>query len=230
MELERYSKILSKHPREIVLLKGRPCFWGKCTFCDYIEDNTRDRELIASVNEEVLAKVTGEFGVLEVINSGSVFELPKSTWAIIKKLVDEKGIHKLFFEAHWSFRNRLQEVRDYFGIEIWFKIGVETFDNHFRQEVLDKGADFQTPEEVEAFYDSACLMVGIKGQTKEMIRKDIQIMKTHFKHGTVNVFVENTTPVKADLELIRWFEQEFGYLNDNPKIEVLWHNTDFGVG
>jgi hypothetical protein len=73
------------------------------------------------MNEEILSQVTGECGVLEVINSGSVFEFPKETWAKIKQVVDEKQIRKLFFEEHWGFRSRLQEVRDYFGVEVWFK-------------------------------------------------------------------------------------------------------------
>lgn len=158
------------------------------------------------------------------------FELPRETWADIKQVVEEKGIKKLFFEAHWSFHKRLQQVRDYFGVEVWFKTGVETFDNYYRQEVLDKGADFQTPEEVAELFDSACLLVGIKGQTKEMIARDIEIIEKMFKHATVNIFIENTTPVKADSELIAWFEKEYAYLEQNPNIEVLWHNTDLGVG
>ena len=42
--MERYSRITEKNQREIVLLRAFPCAWGKCTFCDYIEDNGRDRE------------------------------------------------------------------------------------------------------------------------------------------------------------------------------------------
>ena len=34
----RYSRITQKHPREICLLRSFPCVWGKCSFCDYIED------------------------------------------------------------------------------------------------------------------------------------------------------------------------------------------------
>jgi hypothetical protein len=83
---------------------------------------------------------------------------------------------------------------------------------------------------VAALFDSACVVVGIEGQTKEMIREDMAIFQRLFKHATVNVFVENTTPVKVDLDLIKWFEQEFPFLEDHPKIEVLWHNTDLGVG
>lgn len=230
MELNRYSKILHKHPREIVLLKGRPCFWSKCNFCDYIEDNTKDNALISSINKGILHQVTGEFGVLEVINSASIFELPEDIWALIKEIITKKDIKKLFFEVHWQHYKRLQEVRDYFKVDICFKTGVETFNNEFRQNVLNKGADFKSYIEVKKYFDSPCIMVGIQGQTKEMIREDIRIIENHFKHATVNLFIENSRSIKADKKIIEWFKQEYDYLNDNNKIEVLWNNTDFGVG
>ena len=77
--MERYSRITDKNKREIVLLRAFPCVWGKCTFCDYIEDNGRDEAEMVRENREALREITGEFGVLEVINSGSCFELPKET-------------------------------------------------------------------------------------------------------------------------------------------------------
>lgn len=43
---------------KICLIKGLPCDW-KCAFCNYIEDNTTDENLINSVNTEVLSNVTG---------------------------------------------------------------------------------------------------------------------------------------------------------------------------
>ena len=98
--MERYNKITNKNPREIVLLKGRPCAWGKCRFCDYIEDNSRDVQEMNALNQEVLSHVTGELGVLEVINSGSCFELPKETLEEIRILIQTKKIKKLFFESH----------------------------------------------------------------------------------------------------------------------------------
>ena len=75
---ERYSRITAKNQREICLLRGFPCAWGKCAFCDYIEDNGRDREAMEALNRQVLSQVTGELGALEIINSGSCFELPSS--------------------------------------------------------------------------------------------------------------------------------------------------------
>lgn len=228
--MERYSVITEKNRREIVLLRAFPCAWGKCTFCDYIEDNGRDEEEMVRQNREVLSRVTGEYGVLEAINSGSCFELPRATLEDIREIVDEKKIDRLIFESHWIYRKRLDEMREFFGIPVTYKIGVETFDYDFREKVLNKHADFRRPEEVAARFDSICLMVGIEGQTKDMIRNDISAMKKYFKHGTVNVFNNNSTPIRRDEELVRWFMEEYRWLLDDPDVEVLYEITDFGVG
>lgn len=228
--MERYNKITDKNPREIVLLKGKPCAWGKCRFCDYIDDNSRDIDTINDLNYEILSRVTGELGVLEVINSGSCFELPKETLKMIKDIIIEKQIHRLFFEAHWMYRKHLQKMREYMGIPITFKIGVETFNRSFREDYLNKHANFDSPEEVRRYFDSPCLMVGIKGQTKEMIDYDIQMLKMHFELGTVNVFTNNSTDVKRDPELVDRFMNKYAYLLEDPSVEVLYEKTDFGVG
>ena len=228
--MDRYSKITNKNVREIVLLKAFPCAWGKCAFCDYIDDNSKDEQAMVRLNSEVLKNVTGEFGVLEVIDSASCFELPKATLEEIRNIIREKHISKLFFESHWIYRKTLQQMRDYMGIPVVYKIGIETFDNDFRENVLNKHADFKTPEEVAAYFDSPCLMVGIQGQTKEMIDRDIEILKTYFKLGTINIYTNNTTPIRRDDELVAWFAQKYKYLDDDPSVEVLWQNTDFGVG
>ena len=228
--MDRYSKVINKNLREIVLLKALPCIWGKCAFCDYIDDNDDNIAEINKLNKEVLNNITGEFGVLEVINSGSCFEIPRESLEYIKKIVVEKKIKKLFLESHWCYKNRLQEMRDFFGIEIIFKIGVETFDNSFRNLVLNKNANFKTVDEVKESFQSVCLLVGIKGQTKEMIAHDIDCLKRYFKLGTVNVYNNNTTPIKRDEELVRWFMNEYNWLLDDPSVEVLYDITDFGVG
>ncbi len=227
----RYNRILEKNPREIVLLKSHPCKWGRCFFCDYINDNCNDELAMTKFNNKLLKNITGEFNSLEVINSASVFELPKETLQDIKDIAEEKGIEKLYFESYYSYRHRLQEIRDFFkGIQVVFKCGIETFDDDFRNAYLKKGIVFKSPQEVSQYFESICLLVGIKGQSKEMISKDIQILLKHFKHGCINIYVDNTSPVEADPRLIDWFRNEYSYLEDMKNIEILWNNTDFGVG
>ncbi|NLL30226.1 MAG: radical SAM protein [Clostridiales bacterium] len=229
--MNRYSKITDKIKREIVLLKAYPCIWGKCSFCDYILDNSSKEEEIIKTNKEVLKNITGEFKVLEVINSGSCFEIPKETLLLIKEIIKEKKIERLFLESHWAYKNKIKEMRGFFEIPITFKIGVETFDYEFRNSVLNKNAKFNTVEELKEYFDSPCIMVGIKGQTKEMIAKDLDILLNNFDHGTINVFVNNSTNIKRDNELVKWFTKEYkDILDKNEKIEVLYNNTDFGVG
>ena len=227
---ERYSRITGKNEREICLLKGFPCAWGKCTFSDYTEENGKDENAMAALNREVLHRVTGEFGVLEVINSGSCFELPEKTLKDLEVIVREKHIGKLFFESHWMYRRHLAAMRKRMGVPIVFKIGVETFDRDFRERVLNKHADFRDPQEVARYFDSPCLMVGIQGQTREMIDYDMECLKKYFKLGTVNVYNNNTTPIKRDEELALWFMEKYSWLLDDPAVEVLYEITDFGVG
>ena len=225
--MERYSILPN---REIVLLKSTPCFWGKCIFCDYIKDNSADTAAINRINREILDQVTGKKRALEVINSGSCFELPVDTLSAIKEVIVVKNINKLYLESHWQYRSRLAAMRDFMEIPIIFKVGIETFDDDFRNKVLNKGTYFQDVAEVRAYFDSPCLLVGIKGQTEEMISKDIELLIKHFNYGTVNVFTENTTAVQRDTELIKWFSNKYGNLKKYPDIDVLYHNTDFGVG
>lgn len=228
--MDRYNKITNKNKREIVLLKAFPCVWGKCSFCDYIDDNGNNAYEINKLNKEVLDNVDGEFGVLEVINSGSCFEIPSDTLEYVKKVINEKGIKKLFLESHWCYRYKLEEMRRFFGIPIIFKIGIETFDNDFRNSILNKNAIFDNEDDVKEYFQSVCIMVGIKGQTKEMIKRDIDIVLNNFEYATINVFVNNTTDIKRDEELVKWFIKEYSYLEDYESIEVLINNTDFGVG
>lgn len=228
--MDRYSKITNKTKREIVLLKGKPCLWGKCSFCDYINDNSEDQVSNDKINIEVLENITGEFGVLEVINSGNIFELSEVTLNKIKEIIIKKNIHTLFFESHWIYRKKIQCMRDFFGIKTIVKTGLETFDENFREEILIKGFNFKSIAELKENFDSVCIMVGIEGQTKEMIVSDIKLAMENFDHFTVNLYINNSTKIKSDPELINWFTKNYTWLNNESKCDILWLNTDFGVG
>ena len=228
----RYNKIKDKQQREIVLLKSFPCKYGKCSFCNYIEDNSLNEEEIDRVNFEVLKEITGEYGVLEVINSGSVFELTPKTLAEIKRIVIEKNIKTLYFEIYYGYIKRLKEIRDYFkGIEIRFRMGLETFDNEYRIKGYNKNFSLNEEQLLEIGKEvySVCLLICTKGQSKEMIKRDIELGLKYFKAITINIFIDNGTIVKRDNELVKWFVENYSYLADDDRVELLIDNKDLGV-
>ena len=227
--MDRYALIHTKMPREFVLLQGAGCKWKKCTFCDYHEDVS---EHPFTMNESVLRQVTGQYGVLDVINSGSAMELDSETIAFIKEVVKEKNIHTLWFEAHYMYRKKLAEFAKQFApVQVKFRCGVETFDADLR-DAWKKGIPSSvTPEDVAKYFQGVCLLCCTQGESKEHIMKDIEIAQTHFEYFSVNVFCNNSTQVKQDKELAQWFAREvYPKIKDEEGIEVLMENTDLGVG
>jgi len=225
----RYARITKKLQREFILLQGCGCKWKQCTFCDYhLDSSTQPFPL----NREVLALVTGEYGVLDVINSGSCFELDEDTLREIARAAAEKGIHTLWFEAHWMYREQLALFAERFeGVNVKFRTGIETFDPLLRT-ALKKGVPSDvTPLDVAKYFQGVCLLFGIEGQTRESVSADIEAALLHFEYFSVNAFVENSTAVKRDAVLVDWFSRVWlDKLAVHPAAEVLLFNTDLGVG
>lgn len=233
-EMVRYSVITEKNPREIALLRGFGCAWKKCTFCDYHLDCGPDAAENFACNRDVLAQVTGRFGRLEVINSGSFCELDPDTIALVEQVCREQGIHTLHFECHWMHRRALPALRARFaaaGIAVKVKIGVETFDRAYREEKLCKGIGVSDPAEIAAGFDECCLLFGLPGQTEASMRQDVETGLAQFERVCINLMVENSTPVKPDPAVIAAFGRAlYPLYRDNPRVDILLSNTDFGVG
>ena len=227
--MERYALIHTVMPREFVLLQGQGCRWKQCTFCDYHTDVSADP---LAVNSEVLGCVTGVYGVLDIINSGSAMELDEQTIADIKRVVKEKHIHTLWFEAHYMYRNQLAKFAEQFeGVEVKFRCGIESFDATLREH-WKKGVHADvTVEDVAKYFQGVCLLCCTEGDSQERILRDIALAEQWFEYASVNVFCENSTSLKRDNALAKWFVEEvYPNLKDSKKIEVLVENTDLGVG
>jgi hypothetical protein len=227
--MERYSVISQKFPREFILLQGTGCRWGKCTFCDYYTDTSSDPY---SVNREVLDKVTGKFGVLDVINSGSCFELDEQTIGHLQKIVKDCGIHTLWFEVHWMYRNRLESFAGLFpGVKVKFRCGVETFDTQLRTK-WNKGipADVDASQ-IARYFQGVCLLCCTQGEDFAHIEADIETACTHFEYMSVNVFCHNSSAEhRDDVMVARFMSEIYPKYKDHFKIEILVDNTDLGVG
>lgn len=225
----RYAQIDKKLPREFVLLQGTGCRWGRCTFCDYHTDTSTTPY---TINREVLSQVSGKHGVLDVINSGSGIELDHDTISLLQQIVVEKGIKTIWFEMHYMYRHKLQEFARLFApAQVKFRCGIESFDGALRLQ-WNKGIPLDvTAEDVAKYFDGVCLLCCTIGDSTQRIVNDIATARRHFEYTSVNVFNNNSTAVKQDVELARWFRNEiYPMLVDDERIEVLIENTDLGVG
>ena len=227
--MKRYALIHTKMPREFVLLQSTGCRWGQCTFCDYHSD-TSDNPF--AVNEPILRQVTGKYGVLDIINSGSAMELDEKTINLIREVVREKHIHTLWFEAHYMYRKKLADFAHLFApAQVKFRCGVETFSptlrNHWRKGIPTD----VTAEDVAKHFQGVCLLCCTEGESRDHILTDIALARQHFEYFSVNVFCNNSTSVRQGKALAQWFASEvYPQLEEDIKVEVLMGNTDLGVG
>lgn len=233
-EPERYSVIREKNKREIVMLRGSGCKWKRCAFCDYHFDASQDEEANFRLNEQELNKVTGLYHKLEVINSGSFCDLDERTIEKIIAVCKEKEIGEIHFECHWIHRREAADFRKRFadqGMIVKIKTGIETFDQHMRQDVMKKGLPENDPEVIAQYFDEACFLFGLSGQTEASMRYDIETGLAHFERICLNVMVENTTSIKPDPDVIKIFRERIypDYI-ENERVDILMENTDFGVG
>lgn len=232
--MERYSKILDKDKREIVLLIGNGCKWSKCKFCNYHLDRNNIEEEQYQINLKALERVTGEFGVLEAINSGSIFELNERSFNKLLEVCKEKKIKRLIIESHYMYRARILDFRKkcmQLGIYLQVKGGVETFDADFREKVMIKGFGYPTLEELKETFDVVNLLVGVKGQSLEQIETDIKTAIENFDRVCVNLYKEMDDIMPADEALkARFMKEIYPLYKDLENVDVLVENTDFGLG
>ncbi len=204
-KLKRYGQVTKRLPREVVLLRGSGCFWGNCIFCDYHLDQDYNAFRNHKLNHKVLEKVTGKYGVLQIMNSGSASELDVATIFELMKLCKDKNIKQLILESHVKYENDIKVFREQFRpTELKFIIGAESFDINYRENVLNKGIGDRKASEFENF-DWVNLLFGMTSPNIEKLKRDVELALKYFERVTINVFCENTTTVKRDNELIDKF-------------------------
>ncbi|MGI6108441.1 MAG: radical SAM protein [Eubacteriaceae bacterium] len=222
---------------EIVLLQGRGCFWKKCSFCNYYLDSDCD-ERTTILNTAVLSQVTGETGRLTVINSGSWFELPEETRAEILECCRKNGICELSTETHWAYAERTRLLKAQLaaqGLRLSPRIGIETFDRDFREDIMIKGIGKDVmPEDIAAIYEECCLLYGMQGQTEAQLRTDIATALSLFRRVYLNLYEGGEGRYPEDKVLTLDFRKrllpEFQDKTRYPGLVVLADNTDLDVG
>ena len=126
------------------------------------------------------------------------------------------------------YKNQLAMFAAQFeGVEVKFRCGVESFDGKLRERWKKGITAGVTAEDLAKNFKGVCLLCCTEGDSQERILRDIALAEQYFEYASVNVFCENTTAVKRDDELAKWFIGEvYPKLKQSKKIEILINNTD----
>ncbi len=218
----------SSLPRENVLLVSLGCSWGKCAFCDYQEDKSSSVLACDTVNKRVLGQVRGTDAVvtcLDVTCSASYTELPFSTMNYIRNTCEEKGIRTVILEGHYVFRDSNPFYTEFFGardIDVVFRCGVETFDEHIREDILRKGLPGVTPQQIADSYKWINLMYGMEGQTFDQLERDIEIGLECFDRINLSIYTTvKGGPLRDEAGIAQFYDSSFyRELKENPAVDI----------
>ena len=130
--------------RLIVILKGFPCSWGRCSFCPFaLEQSTNIREVIET-NRRIISRSIellrkDHYERVAVFNGGSFHELPFDT---IEKLKD-LAMNRIFeIEARSEFvtLDSLKNILNFYKPKkLIVRLGFEVYDEKIREKLLRKG-------------------------------------------------------------------------------------------
>jgi len=130
--------------RLVIILKGFPCYWGKCRFCPFaLEQSTSTRDVIETdrriipVALETLKRE--EYERVAVFCGGSFHELP---YDIIEKLrgIAKGRIFEIESRSEYITLESIRALLDYYRPrKLIVRLGFEVYDEEIREKVLRKG-------------------------------------------------------------------------------------------
>lgn len=129
--------------RLVIILKGLPCSWNKCSYCPfYLEQG--NLEEVLKVNKKILKEAyeylrKEVFERISIFNGGSFFELPLDTVLNLSKITKGKVVD---IETRPEFLSKeilLSTLKLLKAKELVVRIGFENIDDELRNKVLNKG-------------------------------------------------------------------------------------------
>ena len=130
--------------RLVVILKGFPCYWGKCSFCPFaLEQSTNIRDVIVTnrhiINEAIRVAKEENYNRIAVFNGSSFHELPYDTVERLRDLA-RGNIFEIESRSEYITLDSISALLDYYQPKRHIiRIGFEVCDENIREKLLIKG-------------------------------------------------------------------------------------------
>ncbi len=130
--------------RLIVILKGFPCSWGRCSFCPFsLEQSTNVREVIDTnrriINKAIELMRKDHYERVAVFNGGSFHELPFDTIEELKDLAMNR-VFEIESRSEFVTLDSLKSILSFYKPKkLIVRLGFEVYDEEIREKLLRKG-------------------------------------------------------------------------------------------
>lgn len=224
--------------RLILVLKGLPCSWNKCTFCPFFLEQGSLPQVL-KVNSELIEQAIKvlskeDYERITIFNGGSFYELPIDTVIKLSKITNNKVVDietRPEFIDYDTITKTLEILKPK---RLIIRIGFEVIDDEVRNRVLNKGIPQQEVYRIASLRKRlqkdklpveiiSYVLFGIKGISEELVKRSVQKFNELFdgviaikyrKYLThhpeeVEISKDLIEFLKKNTLLIDWSEQEF---------------------
>ncbi len=130
--------------RLVMILKGFPCSWGRCSFCPFALEQSIDMGDVITTNRRIIDEALrvaegGDIRRVAIFNGSSFHELPYDTIERLRALAGER-MFEIESRSEYVTLSSMKALLDYYGPErLIIRIGFEVYDEDIREKLLVKG-------------------------------------------------------------------------------------------
>ncbi len=233
----RYNDKLGR--RLVVILRGFPCSWGKCTFCPFALEQSTSTSRVIEDNRRIIAEALRELERdpverVAVFNGGSFHELPYDSVERLRPLARGR-IFEVEERSEFVTMNSLEALVEYYRPRrLVVRVGFETAFEEIREGLLRKGMPDSEMHRLSRLRLEArerglpveiwtYLLFGMKGISEESVAESLRVFKRLFD-GVIAVRYRKYLPshpepapvspelaslLEREADLVDWGEEQW---------------------
>jgi len=224
--------------RLILVLKGLPCSWDKCTFCPFFLEQGSLPQVL-KVNSKLIEQAIKilsreDYERITIFNGGSFYELPVNTVIKLSKITNSRVVDIETRPEFIDYDVIIKTLEILKPKRLVIRIGFEVIDDEVRNKILNKGISQQEVYRIASLRKKlrkdklpveiiSYVLFGMKCISEELVKRSVQEFNELFdgviairyrKYLThhpeeVEISKDLIEFLKKNTLLIDWSEQEF---------------------
>ncbi len=195
--------------RLVIVLKGLPCSWGKCSFCPFALEQGNLKQVIET-NRKIIRntkKILEKENInrITIFNGGSFYELPLDTITRLKTITRNRIVDIETRPEFIDYDIVINTISILESKKLVIRIGFEVIDEHIRNKVLNKGIPQQEVHRIANLRKQlrssnipveiiAYVLFGIEGVSEDKVIKSVEEFNKLFD-GVIAIKYKKYLPI-----------------------------------